>query len=479
MFAELHIERGRVRAVLPCVTGTIIRTETSTYEFPGCEVFPGFVDNHAHITGLGFRRASVSLHTATSAEECAQRIAQASATQGGWIRASGWNQENWKNTSLPSASLLDAVVADTPVIATRVDGHAMWCNTAALKAAGLSNTGTPVGYLLDTEMDPMWAALPKPSEQELQTLILDAASACSAVGITEVHDMDVDSTWNNVMRSLAESGKLPIRVQSFLKAHNNEWQKEGLLPAGGELHRQVGVKMYADGALGSHGAYLLAPYTDKPETSGIRLLTKHEIAERCFAAIEEGWWAVATHAIGDAAVREVLDAYELVRGSANGTDIILRIEHAQHVHPDDVERFAKLGVFACIQPQHCISDAVMATARLGKNRLSSAYRWKSLVDAGVKIGAGSDFPIEPPSPLAGIYAFTNRVPSGMHDGWYTDECISENEAFLAYTEWAHATADCDYRRGKLEIGYDADFVILDNNPKRVVATFVAGIQRYS
>lgn len=484
MFAEIHIERGRIRAVLPNTEATVIRNETETWTVPGGHVLPGFVDNHAHIVGLGRRLTLLSLHDATSLEDCLDRIRTAS-TLGGWVQAMGWNQELWGVPTLPTTADLDRVRSDVPVMATRVDGHAMWCNSAALALAGISARES---VLIDDDMTPVWSVVPKPTAEELEVMILAATEECARVGITEVHDMDVDVDWLEPMRLLAESGRLPVRVQSFVRAHNGQWRDWGLLPAGGEFLRICGVKLYADGALGSRGALLRHPYADAPDTYGLELLSIESIVQECRLALDAGWWSIAIHAIGDAAVRNVLDAYTVVRSWPDGGDVLLRIEHAQHVSPDDVLRMHDLHVFACVQPTHCLSDAPMAERRLGQERLADAYRWQSLISAGVRLGAGSDFPIEPPSPLAGIDAFVRRVPYGSSSTWCGDERISRLDAIRAFTSWAHATADMDHRRGTIAVGMDADLVILDRDiltcsdeelrDTCVLATFTAGKRRY-
>lgn len=488
MFAELHVERGRVRAVLPCSTGTVVKTETDTFEYPGCHILPGFVDNHAHIVGLGERLSVVSLHEATSEAESVVKLVAAGPRSNGWVRAMGWNQEQWPNAQWPSIASLDAAFPTIPVSASRVDGHAMWVNSAALKAAGIDANGHS-GLLIDDDMAPVFAAIPPRTNDDLRSMILEATSLCASMGITEIHDMDVAEPWLEPFRELAEQGALPVRVQSFVRAHSDEWRIAGQLPAIGEFVRLAGVKYYADGALGSRGALLRAPYHDDEATTGLELLSVDQMYRKVSEAIEAGWPCVAIHAIGDAAVRNVLDVYEQIRQLPNGEDVILRIEHAQHVHPDDVERMSRLRVFACVQPSHCMSDAAMAERRLGPDRLAWAYRWRSLLDAGVRIGAGSDFPIESPNVLAGIAAFVERKPAGVLTSWQGQECITAREAVLAYTQWAHETVGMDYRRGRLDVGFDADFVVVDRdvessvateiNSAKVMATFVAGKRRYN
>ena len=487
MFAEIHVERGRIRAVLPCATGSIVRTETASFEYPGCSIHPGFVDNHAHIMGLGEFVSNTRLDAATSQDDAVRMLREAEPRDG-WVRGRGWNHELWSDTSLPSRTTLDEAFPNVPVYATRIDGHCAWVNRIALEQAGIDPSGHN-GLLIDDDMLPVMNVMPEYSDETIREFIIRAAAICSEHGITEVHDMDVSEAAARITRELAESGKLPIRVQSFVRGQNGEWLEHGLLPAGGEFHRMAGVKLFADGALGSRGALLSAPYTDDINNLGIEVTSVEHMLTQCNSALDAGWQAIAIHAIGDQAVTNVIDTYEALRKRDDASEVILRIEHAQHVRPEDVERMKKLNIVACVQPTHCISDAVMAEKRLGQQRLPWSYRWRSFLDAGVHIGAGSDFPIEDPSVLAGIDAFVRRIPRGMQAPWQEHECISHQEALYAFTEGAHRTVGMDYRRGKLEVGFDADFTIIDCDLRsckseeilgsNILATFTAGVCRYS
>ncbi|MBM4178707.1 MAG: amidohydrolase [Ignavibacteria bacterium] len=487
MFVEVHVERGRIRALIPCATGSIIRTETSTFEFPGCSLYPGFVDNHAHIMGLGEFLSNTRLDLSSS-EQNAVDLLKGSEIRDGWMRGRGWNHELWTDPTLPSRRTLDNEFPHTPVYATRIDGHCAWVNSAALIKAGIDPSDHS-GLLIDDDMLPVMHAMPEYSDDTIRDFIMRAAVVCSEHGITEVHDMDVSEAAARITRDLAESGKLPIRVQSFVRGQNGEWLDHGLLPAGGEFHRVAGVKLFADGALGSRGALLAAPYTDDASTCGIEVVTVQHMLAQCHAAIDAGWQAIAIHAIGDQAVHNVIHVYEQIRQREDAQEIILRIEHAQHVRPEDVARMSRLNIIACVQPTHCISDAVMAEKRLGDCRLPWAYRWRSLLESGIHMGAGSDFPIEDPSVIAGIDAFVRRIPRGMQAPWQKHECIGQDEALYAFTEGAHITAGMDYRRGRLEVGYDADFTIVDRDLlsctpdeihlTNILATFTAGVCRYS
>jgi predicted amidohydrolase YtcJ len=392
----------------------------------------------------------------------------------------GWNQEQWADGRWPMAADLDSAFPDVPVVCSRIDGHAFWVNGAALQAAGISNSN---GVLVDAEMDAIWKVLPALPREVIEQQLITASRAFAAQGVTEVHDMDVAPEIVEITRELAEQGKLAVRVQSFVSAQQNEWSTAGLLPAGGELQRTAGIKLYADGAVGSHGAAMLEPYSDSP-SSGTLLLSATEIAERVILAAEAGWWCAAVHAIGDLAVRTVLDAFEIVRSHPSGREILLRVEHAQHVSSHDVPRFAQLNVVASVQPTHAISDAAMAESRLGSARLADAYRWRTLRDAGARIAAGTDAPIEHHSALRTLHAFVSRTPALAQAPWQPHETLTMDEALAASTAWAHEAADVSYRRGRIEVGMDADLVVLDRDPRvvgkglmegvKVLATFMAG-----
>jgi predicted amidohydrolase YtcJ len=437
--------------------------------------------------GLGEFVSNTRLDAATSQADAVRMLREAEPRDG-WVRGRGWNHELWSDTSLPSRATLDEAFPNVPVYATRIDGHCAWVNRIALEQAGIDPSGHN-GLLIDDDMLPVMNVMPEYSDETIREFIIRAATICSEHGITEVHDMDVSEAAARITRELAESGKLPIRVQSFVRGQNGEWLEHGLLPAGGEFHRMAGVKLFADGALGSRGALLSAPYTDDINNLGIEVISVEHMLTQCNSALDAGWQAIAIHAIGDQAVTNVIDTYEALRKRDDASEVILRIEHAQHVRPEDVERMKKLNIVACVQPTHCISDAVMAEKRLGQQRLPWSYRWRSFLDAGVHIGAGSDFPIEDPSVLAGIDAFVRRIPRGMQAPWQEHECISHQEALYAFTEGAHRTVGMDYRRGKLEVGFDADFTIIDCDLRsckseeilgsNILATFTAGVCRYS
>lgn len=500
--AIITVERGRIRSVEPMFGGVRIISEAGNHWYPDAWALPGLVDSHAHIFGLGARLNGLAIYDAMSAEECISRAIQHTSLRGGWVVGMGWNQELWRVKSYPTAAMLDSVFTDVPVYLSRADGHAAWVNSRALTLAGITaatpnppggeilkdKAGNPTGILVDNAMDLVRSLIPPHSKDEQIACLRAAAQECVKHGITEVHDMDVSPHLLPLFSALAERAELPIRVQSYVKAQNNEWMHEGLLPAIGEMFRVVGLKYYADGALGSRGAALLEPYSDDPSNKGLMLLTEDELYRRAKIGLEYQW-DISTHAIGDAANRMVLNVYQRLREEELADDTrTLRIEHAQIVHPSDQPRFADLNVVAAMQPVHCISDASMAEQRLG-SRCAYGYPWRSLRNSGIAISAGSDFPIESCNPLLGIDAFVRRVPFGWKKSWHDSECITRQEALFAYTHWAHEAAQMGYRRGIIKPKYDADIVIHDGNlatcaesdilKTNVKAVYVAGERRYS
>jgi predicted amidohydrolase YtcJ len=496
---ELHIVRGKIASLHPQPGGVTLRIGDRRIEFPGAWATPGLVDAHAHVVGLGLFFTEGYLIGAESIEECIRRLtANLSMRRGDWIVARGWNHELWSPPELPARNDLDEHFADIPIALTRVDGHALWVNSLALERAGITastldpdggkilrdENGQPTGILLDTAMELITRLVPKHSPAEIEQVILTATAACSAVGLTEIHDMDVPPEYLPSFTKLAEEGRLSCRVLSWVRGQQEEWHHAGILPTTGEFHRVAGIKLFADGALGSRGAALLEPYSDDSCASGLELLSEDQIVHRIELAIEDGFTSIAVHAIGDRAVATVLNAFEQIRQRyPQSDDIRLRIEHSQIVRSDDVHRYVETGAIASVQPIHCTSDAPMAQRRLGE-RTRNAYRWRSFLDAGVLLCAGSDFPVESHNPFLGIDAFVRRQPAGYSTAWHPEECITASEALEAYTINAHRAADLSYRRGIIAPRMDADLTILDRNIEtcppeeiasaRTIATVVGG-----
>ena len=498
--ATILVERGRIAAIYPNPHGVEIISEQGTHFYPHAWILSGLVDSHCHLYGLGNTLTGLSLYSAISAQECVQQALQYAHNSQGWIIGNGWNQELWDHNHFPHKEILDIAFPDQPVYLRRADGHAAWVNSKALEIAGITidtphplggsilmEDSSPTGILIDNAMNLVADCIPESTPEQIKKDIVAAIDHCSSLGLTEVHDMDVHPTLLPYYLEMAESGSLPIRIQSYIKAQNDEWSTFGYLPAGGEFMRLVGLKFFADGALGSRGAALLEQYSDA-ETKGLFLLQEEQLFEKAVKGLEFGW-NISTHAIGDAANRMVINVYERLRQKGYASqDDILRIEHAQIVHPNDIHRISLHAIKTAIQPIHCISDASMAESRLGE-RTSYAYPWKTLIDTGLHPAGGSDFPIESGNPFSGISAFCNRIPFLSDHAWHSEQIIHRKQAILSYTQWAHESSGMDYRRGKLHHKFDADFTIIDKNIEtcnndelesiQVLATYTAGIRRFS
>lgn len=493
---EVRIDNGFIASAEPA-RAPRLEIDGERIELPSDAVMlPGLVDTHCHLTGPGMMHERLGLFDATSAAECLRRVADVvrHVEPGGWLLGNGWNQEAWTDTRRPDRHMLDRVAADVPVVLYRIDTHAAWLNSAALERASITprsiaggavevdGAGEPTGILVDNAIALLEHVLPRQTDADVRRWLGYTLDQCVRHGLTEVHDMNVEPSRLDVMAAMSDRGQMPIRTQLFLQAQNDEWRHVGAPGSIATNVDVVGVKYFADGALGSRGALLLEPYADDATNRGIDLMGTDELVERAAPAIERGF-VVATHAIGDAACRAVLDAYQRLRSIY--PEAVLRIEHAQNVHPDDLPRFAELGVIAAMQPGHCTSDAAMAEARLGTDRCRNAYPWRSLLDRRTTIIGGSDFPIEPIDPQPGLRAFVDRRPAGG-EPWHPEQSVDRSAALAAYTSNAPLgiAAAGSIRRGQLRAGYDADLVVLAGDPFegdgcQTLLTVVRGHVRWS
>lgn len=497
--ATITIERGRIIGIEPMPGGVTIISEQGIHTYPGAYALPGLVDAHCHFHALGELLNGLRLYDLHSKEETIQHCRQHTVLRGDWLYGMGWNQELWKEAVYPHAKDLDAVFPNTPVYLRRADGHAAWVNSKAMEYAGITDStpdpeggtiireqGKATGILIDNAMDMVAYLIPELTKDMQINNIMTAAKVCSSFGLTEVHDMDVHPSLLPIYLELAENGLLPVRIQSFVKAQQDQWIEYGCLPAGGEFVRIAGLKFFVDGALGSRGAAMIEPYADA-DHKGLILMDEETLYQKAKRGIEEGF-SIATHAIGDMANRVVINAYErLRRDGIADSDVILRIEHTQIIRKEDIDRMNEHGIKAIPQSIHCISDAPMAKTRLGK-RESIAYPWKSLIDRGLHPAGSSDFPIESANPLLGIDAYCRRVPHQEQEAWIPEEIIGQDEAISSYTTWAHEASGMEYRRGSIALKYDADLTILNTDigscpvheilDTQVLATYTAGIRRY-
>lgn len=469
-------------------------------------VVPGFIDAHGHVLGLGFNGLLLDLSDTNSLDEALTRIREYAARnpEAPWIIGRGWNQEKWGLGRFPTAAELDRAVGNKPVWLTRVDGHAGWANSLALRQANITSAttspsgghvemanGQPSGVFVDGAMKLVEAHVPKPLARDYDRAFAEAQLQLVKNGITTATDMGTGLQDWQALRRAGDTGKLAIRVISYADDIDNmafiggpgqtPWLYNDKL-------RMVGVKLYLDGALGSRGAWLKQPYSDAPGNSGLPLLNYSQLRNKMVRAAMDKF-QVAIHAIGDRANDDALEAVESVSDSFGG-DRRWRIEHAQIVDPVDIKRFARHGIIASMQPVHEGSDWKMAEARLGANRLSGAYAWKSIADTGARLAFGSDFPVESPDPLAGFAAAISREdaqgqPPG---GWQPQEKISREAALDGFTRTAAFAGFADDKLGMLQPGMHADFVLLNVDLMKatpaeirggkVIQTWIGGVPVY-
>ncbi len=453
-------------------------------------VYPGFVDAHGHMEGLGALMSNVNLDGTTSVEEIQRLVAERakSVKPGAWIRGRGWDQNTWVEHAFPTHAMLDAVVKDIPVYLRRVDGHALWVNRKVLDLAGITAStrdpeggriirdkfGNPTGVLVDNAIDLIDSVMPQPSDEERTEAFEKAVEECVKVGLTEVHDMGVDLQGIEIYKKLIAQKRFPFRVYAAIGGIGKTWNQ--YLTRGPETEGNDGrltvraLKLYADGALGSRGAALIEPYSDDPGNRGLTLTSSEQLKSAAEQALAKGF-QVCVHAIGDRANNIVLNVYEEVLNSnpANARDARFRIEHAQVLTLNDIPRFHMLKVIPSMQPTHCTSDMYWAESRLGSDRVKGAYAWRSLLDQGSIIPAGSDFPVESPNPLLGFYAaITRQDKKGWPEGgWFPAQRMTREEALQAFTTWAAFASFEENTKGSITTGKVADFTILSDDIMKI------------
>ncbi|WP_334655115.1 amidohydrolase [Sphingomonas panaciterrae] len=460
----------------------------------GKTVLPGFIDAHGHVMGLGFGALSLDLSGARSLDEAKAMVAAYARANPNrkWITGRGWNQEAWGLGRFPTAADLDSVVGDRAVWLERADGHAGWANTAAMREANVTaataspaggriekSGNAPSGVFVDAAMQLIERAVPKPLPKERDAAFLEAQQALLANGITAVADMGTTvDDWLSYRR-MADIGAMRVRVMSYAAGVDTASQIGGKGPTPwlyDDRLRLGGVKIYLDGALGSRGAALKAPYADAAGEKGLSFLSDTQLQNQMSRAAMDNF-QLAVHAIGDKANSQVLDAIQVLNATYGG-DRRWRIEHAQIVDPNDLKSFGKYGTIASMQPTHQTGDRTMAEARLGPNRLNGAYAWKSVLDNGGKLAFGSDFPVEKPDPWAGwAAAFTRQDANGQPPGgWHPEEAVTREQAWWAFTGGAAYAGFAEKNFGNLAPGQKADFIVVDRDPLTVDAMGLRNIK---
>jgi len=508
----LAIGEGKILEVGTTADLTKRYAADTVLDLKGKAVYPGLVDAHAHLEGLGIALMTLGLSGVDSIEEVQQRVKADIRNSGGrsWVRGRGWDQNRWPGGEFPSRTDLDAVSDTVPVFLVRVDGHAAWVNSEALALAGITGatsdpsggkiirdaSGVPTGVLIDNAIDLVRRIMPKITREERVRAVRLAVQECLKSGLTGVHDMGVDLELIGIYKELITRGEFPFRVYGAIDGPGPTWDSlrsaGPLLRFGDDRLTVRALKLYADGALGSRGAALIEPYADDPGNRGITTMSSEELKRVVRDAVDAGF-QVCTHAIGDRANAITLDAYEYVLNASGrtGQDHRLRIEHVQVLAPGDIPRFVKLGVIPSMQPTHCTSDMLWAIKRLGEERARYAYAWRSLLDAGSIIPAGSDFPVEAPSPLLGFAAAVTRQDGAGYPpaGWFPEQRMTRMEALKGFTLWAARASFNEKTSGSIEEEKHADLTVLDQDimkipserfrSVRVVMTVVGGEIAYT
>jgi predicted amidohydrolase YtcJ len=467
-------------------TDKYVSRTTMVIDLKGKTMVPGMTDSHQHLAGVGFREMTLNLEDTTSLEDFLAKVKArvAQAKPGEWVTGRGWIETFWKPPVFPTRSQLDQIAPNNPVILNRADGHASVVNSLALKLAAIDkntpnpfggeiskdkDTGEPNGMLLDTAQGLVRRLIPGTSAEDAERAVILGVKRNIELGWTQIQDAGGSYAEAEFFKKLYGEGKIKLRI--YKAVHGPGASADRLLATGptiGAFNNRFTfrtIKVVSDGALGSRGAALLAPYSDAPHTSGFLTVKQEELAPMLIFALKNGI-QVETHAIGDLANRFTLDEYEkafkvVPSAQRKVSDPRWRVEHAQVVNPVDIPRFAKLGVIPSMQPSHAIGDLHFAPARVGIPRLKGAYAWQSFLKSGAIIPGGSDAPVERGEPMIEFYAAVARKDQKgfQGEGWHPEEAVTREQALKMFTIWPAYAAFEEKLRGSIEVGKLADFSI--------------------
>jgi predicted amidohydrolase YtcJ len=449
------------------------------------------VDAHAHLSGLATALRNVKLAGSRTYDEVIRRVVERTSTRkpGEWVEGRGWDQNLWPEKSFPTHEALSRATPNNPVVMSRIDGHALLANAAAMRLAGITAAtkdpsggriirlpnGDPSGVFVDNAQGLVRQAVPSTSDATMREATVAAIAEANKWGLIGLHDAGESRRIIDIFESLAREGRFNLR--GYIMVGDNAGDiahytargpQNGLY--GGRIWIRA-IKTYADGALGSRGAALLAPYSDDPGNVGLLVNTPEHLEQVAEIGLRSGF-QVATHAIGDRGNRVALDAFEAALKKVPTADHRFRIEHAQVISPEDIPRFAWLGIIPSMQASHQTSDMRWAEARVGPQRIRGAYAWRSLLNTGVVIPNGTDFPVEEVNPLITFHSAVTRqdATSWPNGGWYPDQVMTRDEALKSMTIWPAYAGFQEQELGSLTPGKYADFVVLDRDIMTVPAT---------
>lgn len=466
-------------------------SSTRVVDARGSVVIPGMVDAHAHLLGLGTSLRNVQLAGSTTYDQVIAKVVERSGAvkPGEWIVGRGWDQNLWPDKKFPTHDALSRALPNNPVVLTRIDGHALVANAMAMRAAGVTAAtrdpeggrierkadGSPAGVFVDNAQGLVSRAIPAATQTQTREAILAAIAEANRWGLVGIHDAGASRRTIEIYESLAREGRYNLRNYVMVSGDSASVRHYlGVGPRSGLYEGRIWVrsfKLYSDGALGSRGAALLASYSDDPGNTGLLVTPPSDIQRIATAALRRGF-QVCSHAIGDRGNRVVLDAYDAALKAVPTPDHRFRVEHAQVISLQDIPRFALLGVIPSMQASHQTSDMRWAEARVGADRIRGAYAWRSLLNSGVVIPNGSDFPVEKVNPLISFHSAVSRQdgtnwPSG---GWYPEQVMTRDEALRSMTIWPAYAAFQEKTMGSITPGKYADFVILDRDIMKIPAS---------